>query len=121
LLRTNLANPAQGHCPCSSGASSGSRALRTQASLPDPIPPLTSLSAQMAAHTSPPTDRTRRRNNTLLVQLKAVLAQPLPDPEQTYECAAALHQLSWVMRLQVGQQAEWGLREDDAKRRLKLC
>jgi hypothetical protein len=41
------------------------------------------------------------RNNALLLSLKAVLSQPLPDPELTYECAAALHQLSWIMRLQV--------------------
>ncbi|KAF5839634.1 hypothetical protein DUNSADRAFT_290 [Dunaliella salina] len=40
------------------------------------------------------------KNNPLLVNLKEVLGQPLPDTEQTYECAASLHQLSWIMRLQ---------------------
>jgi len=40
------------------------------------------------------------KNNVLLVALKEVLGQPLPDTEQTYECAASLHQLSWIMRLQ---------------------
>ncbi len=48
-----------------------------------------------------------RRNNALLVSLKAVLAQPLPSSEQTYECAACLHQLSWVMRLEVRAPCAW--------------
>ncbi|GFH19509.1 uncharacterized protein HaLaN_16464, partial [Haematococcus lacustris] len=40
------------------------------------------------------------KNVDLLPQLRTVLAQALPDSSQPLECSAALHQLSWLLRLQ---------------------
>lgn len=41
------------------------------------------------------------RNGGLVLALRPALTAPLPAAEKTHECAAALHSMSWVMRLQV--------------------
>lgn len=41
------------------------------------------------------------RNTDVLPLLRPVLLAPLPAAEQVLECASALHQRSWLLRLQV--------------------